>query len=303
VELPVPEITFQAGVPPGAESLEPYLGSTQVKLEREIEGDLESLEAGDAIVMKVTATIEGMPAMFLPALIPQTQQPGLAVYPKEPSIEDGQVARRVEAATVLFEGGGEFSLPAIELGWWNVRTKVVEVASLPEIVIAVSGAPVAARQQLADPAGIETPDWRWPVAALILLAVGFAAPRSVRTARSRWRRWIETRLASEPYAFRALMKSIRSQDASQVDVCLLVWLARLNAGTTLERLCVDTGITGPSALAAKMARARYGASGAEFGQQSFAELGRALKSARSASFRLRRREPAPQALAPLNPPG
>jgi len=309
LEVPVPEIVFQASVPAGAESLEPFLGGTQVTLKREIDGDLASLEAGDAIVMKVTATIEGMPAMFLPALIPQTQQPGLALYPKEPVVADGQVARRVEEVTVLFEGGGEFTLPALELGWWNVRAKKIEVASSPAIVIAVAGTPVAAGEtgeQAADEAAIETPDWRWLVVGLLVLSFALVAPRLVRRGRIWWRRSSEARLASEPYAFRALMKSVAGQDVSEIDVCVRVWLERLDAGVTLDRLSAGTGVTELSTLAVKLTRARYGAdaaSGESAERENFVELGRLLKAARSAHIRMRDRDPARQLLAPLNPTG
>jgi hypothetical protein len=300
LEVPVPEIAFQASVPAGAESLEPFLGATQVTLEREIDGDLASLKAGDAIVMKVTATIEGMPAMFLPALIPQTQQPGLALYPKEPAVADGQVARRVEEMTVLFEGGGEFTLPALELGWWNVRAKKIEVASSPAVVVAVAGPPVAVSEQAADDAAIETPDWRWLVAGLVVLALAVVAPYWVRKGRVWWRCRSEARIASEPYAFRVLLKSVAGQDVSEIDVCVRVWLERLDAGVTLERLSADTGVTELSTLTAKLTRARY-SMGESAARENFVELGRLLRTARSAHIRMRDPGSIRQLLPPLNP--
>ena len=33
-----------------------------------VEGDLETLEAGDALVVRYTAKLDGMPAVFLPEL-------------------------------------------------------------------------------------------------------------------------------------------------------------------------------------------------------------------------------------------
>ncbi len=239
--------------------------------------------------------------MFLPSLIPVIDQAGMEIYAREPAVRDGKVAMRVEVATVLFQGGGEFTLPPIELGWWNVHTRKVEIASIPALVVSVPGAPVP-DEETSETAGIETPDWRWLVAGLVVLGVGFWVPRGVRAGRTWWRRSREAEHNPERHAFRALAKSISSQDVPRIDRCLRVWLERLDPGTTLRQLAVDSGVAGLSTRLGQLTRARYGADAVTGGEalrrKNLVEPSRSLRNARSAH-----RASAHQPLPPQNPTG
>ena len=110
LDLALPVINFSSEVPPGAESLDPYIAGERFELRREVSGDSDGLSAGDAIEMTYQATLEGLPAMFLPDLFTDPQIPGLSVYAREPVIhdEDGRAVRE-EKLTLVFDGGGEFT--------------------------------------------------------------------------------------------------------------------------------------------------------------------------------------------------
>lgn len=180
-----------------------------------------------------------------------------------------------------------------------MRTQKVEVASSPALAIVVLGAPMVLGEETADTAGFETPDWRWLVAGLVVLGVGFWVPRGVRAGRTWWRRWREAEHNSERHAFRALAKSISSQDVPRIDRCLRVWLERLDPGTRLEQLAVDSGVADLSTRLDQLTRARYGAdavTGVEaLRRKNLVEPSRSLRNARSAH-----RASAHQPLPPLN---
>jgi hypothetical protein len=138
----------------------------------------------------------------------------------------------------------------------------------------------------------------------VVLGLAVVTPYWVRKGRIWWHRRSEARLASEPYALRALLKSVAGQNVSEIDVYVRVWLERLDAGVTLERLGADTGVTELSTLVAKLTRSRYGGDatlGESAERENFVELGRLLKAARSAHIRMRNPGSIRQLLPPLNP--
>lgn len=309
VEVPVPEVAFQASVPAGAESLEPFLGGSRVTLDRDIRGDLQSLKAGDAIVVTVTATIEGMPAMFLPRLVPESAQPGLLAYAREPSVEDGEMSTRSEAVTYLFQAGGEFTLPAMELGWWNTDTQQLELASVAAVTISVVGAPAVTEEPAAE-AGIEALGFRGLAVALAVavavLVVAFLLLRGFRLVRSAWRRRREVWLASEGYAFRNLTRSVAACDGRETDRWLGLWLERLDGGVSREIVSRRSGVANLSRCIRGITRRQYAADSVEGDEASashaYSQLGRELRQARSGYLRWQGARDVRRSLPPLNPP-
>lgn len=105
--------------------------------------DLQALRAGDAVQRTVTVAAEGSLGMLIPPL----QWPavrGVQQQAQQPRTED-QTARgefrgkRIEVRSYLMEKNGEFTLPALQIQWWNTQTQTLEVSTLPERVLTVSG--------------------------------------------------------------------------------------------------------------------------------------------------------------------
>ena len=230
VEVAVPEVEFRARVPAGAETLDPYLAGRRLTLEREIEGEIEPLAAGDALVVRYTVELDGMPAIFLPALMDPTATavPGLSVYAGEPVVEDGTPARRAEQLTLVFEAGGEFTVPGAEIRWWNTRTSAVEVASVPAMTVSVAGPPVPSPEE-----EVPAAKPRWPAIlawVALIAAILWALRRWGPQLQARWDAYQYRRRRSEGYAFGKLRKALRSGDPATVDQALLTWLERIEPG-------------------------------------------------------------------------
>lgn len=229
VKVGVPEVEFRARVPGGAESLNPYLAGRRLTLDREVEGDLESLEAGDALVVRYTAELDGMPAIFLPALVDVAEVPGVSVYAEEPVVEDGDPARRSEKLTFVFEAGGEFTVPARELAWWNTETGTVETASVPAMTVSVAGPPIP------SPVGeLPSAEPRWPAVVAwgaLLAAALLALRRWLPQMRAGWVTYQNRRRHSEGYAFDKLRKVLHGGDPRAAHRALLTWLERIEPGT------------------------------------------------------------------------
>lgn len=233
-DVDLPPVEFRAVVPAGAETLDPYLAGRQLTLTRDIEGESDSLVAGDALVVRYTAELDGLPAMFLPPLAAAEEIPGVSVYPGQPLVEDAGRSRRSETLTYVFEAGGQFEIPAITLSWWNTDTSSIEVASLPSLKVSVEGPPIPAAT--AAPADVRTA-WRTAAAWLAaLLPVAFAARLAVPLLARRLRAAAAAKRGSEAYAFGQLRRTLRRKDAKQIHRALLRWLERLEPGLDARNL-------------------------------------------------------------------
>lgn len=232
VEAPIPEIGFRGVVPPGAEDLDPYLAGRQFSLAREIEGDLDGLEAGDAIVVRYVAELDGLPAIFIPLLAPELAAPGVSVYADEPVIEDGDIGRRTERVTLVFNAGGEVTLPGVDIGWWNTESGRISTASFAPLTFPVAG-PAVNPAPADDPVGT---DWR-PI-ALSVLAGGLLLLAAVRLRRFVAPRRAARRAAreqSEQFAYRRLLAALNSGDPGEAYRHMLTWVSRVAPGCDLRQ--------------------------------------------------------------------
>ena len=244
VAVDLPPVEFRAVVPAGAETLDPYLAGRQLTLTRDIEGETDTLEAGDALVVRYTAELDGLPAMFLPTLVAIEDIAGVSVYADQPLVEDAERSRRSETLTYVFEAGGQFEIPAVELSWWNTETSAIEIASVRSLTVSVAGPPIPAD---ADLAADRPTAWRSVAAWLaILVLAAFAGWRGLRLSRRHLRAATTVHRRSEAYAFGQLRKTLRSKDTRQVHHALLRWLERLKPGLdtrSLTRICGDDELT------------------------------------------------------------
>ena len=117
VTVDVPQVSLVATVPPGAESLDPFIAGSALTIEQKIEGETEDLAPGDAVVRIVTVTVQGAPVMFIPALLAMRHDQGYTAYAIEPELQEvldartGQLtSKRTERVTYVFEGSGELEL-------------------------------------------------------------------------------------------------------------------------------------------------------------------------------------------------
>jgi len=236
-DVPVPDIEIRAQVPTGAEALDPYIAGNSLTLTRDIEGDVESLQAGDALVLLYTVELDGLPAIFLPPLVSQLAIPGASVYADEPVIEDDGLARRSERITLVFESGGDFSIPGTVLNWWNTGTHAIEVASLPLLSFAVTGPEVTMVEE-------ESPAIRWQMIVLsivVLLLLIFAVSRWIPLFFSSYRVFKDKQKLTEGYAFDQLRETLRSGDAHAAHHALLLWLDRLEPGLDARKFAARHG--------------------------------------------------------------
>src|SRR5262249_20189656 len=160
----------------------------------------------DAVIRTVTIEADGIPAMLLPE-IRFTAPDGLAVYADQPSLQDRSdrrtdvlTATRIDRATFMLQKPGAYVLPAIDIGWWNLREQKIEQAHADAVTLQVAANPALAPDTNQGTVSA-TARWRaalatlatyWPAVALVVAVLAILAwlsPRAVRAARG----WIERR--------------------------------------------------------------------------------------------------------------
>jgi len=275
VEVAVPEVLFRGAVPAGAEALDPYIAGNSLTLTLDVQGDTGNLAAGDALVLRYTAELDGMPAMFLPPLAPSLQLDGASAYADEPEVDDGDIARRSETITLVFETGGEFTIPATRLDYWNTTSGSVATVTTDALLFTVAGPAAGSPAE-----SVSTSRFRWPVAAIILASLALSAivvVRLVRAIAPRVREAAEKRHASEKYAFRELQQALVTRQPDVVYRSLLEWLARTRHGMTAASFARDFG---DQALAVELAALSEHLFGNRGQSVEFHRLAAALRVAR-----------------------
>lgn len=240
VKVDVPEVEFRARVPAGAETLNPYLAGRRLTLDREIEGEVESLEAGDALVVRYTAELDGMPVIFLPTLVQMTDTPGVSIYPDQPVVEETEPARRTETYTFVFEAGGDFIIPGTRIDWWNKEAGRIETSPVEPMTVSVAGDPLPVQAEEAPPP--EPVDWRRVLIVLLLLYIAWKLlSRLLPKLQAALAAWRKRRLASEEYAFAQLEKALAGKDRRNAQAALLTWLERIAPGHSLASFAARYG--------------------------------------------------------------
>ena len=97
--------------------------------------------AGKPITRRIMMTADGLAASQLPAITPQVPE-GIKPYEEKPQLSDtprrtGISSSRETVLTLVPTRAGEYTLPAIEIPWWNTLSGQQEVARLPELTLEV----------------------------------------------------------------------------------------------------------------------------------------------------------------------
>jgi hypothetical protein len=321
VALKLRPLRFSATIPAPASELDPFLATSRLVLEQEIEGAVDDLDVGDAMTRTITVRVRDLPAMFIPPLFPDGEDlSGLHAYPQSPLSEDlpGHEAgrttgSRIESVTYVIEEPGDFTLPALGLRWWNRRTGTIETTEAPAISFQV---PVPAAAAGADDAGSTRPTAgfgdrliRFVIGVSVLLGLMVLLTKllgaRVRGLVLEWDTRRRRRAKSEPVRFRQLRRLLRRGEPHDIYGGLAVWLDSI-VGTrvTLASLSGRPGCEMLAESVAALGRTLYADDvGCErsLSRDARASLRRGVEDARDSIVGVSGTRPAGTALPPLNP--
>ena len=124
-----------------------WLPSELITLHQEWQPANGEYKVGEPITRTITLTAAGVGEEQLPELSLALPQ-GLKVYPDQQSahstVSNGRfVSQTVNNFAIVASKPGEFTLPAVEVPWWNTVTNRQEVASLPAQTITILPSEIA----------------------------------------------------------------------------------------------------------------------------------------------------------------
>ncbi|HZS56351.1 MAG TPA: BatD family protein [Bryobacteraceae bacterium] len=256
MRLPLPAVSFEAIIPPQAANLDYFLPTTSFVVTQKFDKALKNLKVGDTITRTVTITGSKLKAMLIPPIKFQVPD-GIDVYPKQPMVNDikndrGEFVegKRVDSATYLIRKEGDYTLPAIQIEWWNLAAGKVQTASLPPTRFTAAPNPDYRPELAPEPEpvvtrAVEKTNPFYPLLgkiAGISLIVLILVWLWVRFARWIGRRWRTSRAAyreSEAAHFSRLRKACRARNAKDAYPLFLSWLSRFKPGVSVDRFLLE----------------------------------------------------------------
>lgn len=139
-------ITLDVKPVPSAFTGKHWLSAEQLEIKQEWSGDFQQMKVGEPVTRTLTLHVKGATVGQLPELNTLKTNNQIKAYPDQPTLQeqknaDGVVALREEKIAIIPSQSGDYSLPAIEIPWFNSQTQKMEIAKLPETTITAIAAP------------------------------------------------------------------------------------------------------------------------------------------------------------------
>ena len=238
-----------------------WLPAKRLSLHEEWSPDNREVRAGEPITRTLFLWVDGLTAGQLPT-IGGTMPDGVKAYPDQPQSSEQEVpggftAVHQEKIALVPGAAGTFTLPALEVPWWNTEADRMEVARLPTVEVhgtgpaaspspAPAASPEPASPQVEAPATAPPPPagsglWAW-VALVAGLGWAVTTLLLVRARRGRDAARIATSapVVRDPRAaLQGLEKACSTHDAHAAKAALLAWGAQVfpeRAASTLGAL-------------------------------------------------------------------
>jgi hypothetical protein len=121
-----------------------WVASTRLEVDERYDKASKNLKVGDAIRRTINFESENIAAMMLPVL-QFDSTPGLAIYQDPARIEDKvnrgvYLASRTQVVTYVVEKAGYYTLPQLEVVWWDLNSQSLRREILAERIISTKGA-------------------------------------------------------------------------------------------------------------------------------------------------------------------
>jgi len=135
-------VTLEVQAKPANANSPIWLPAEQVYIKETWSLDPKEVTLGEPVTRTVSLIVKGVTVSALPELQKQKLPKQIKVYPDQPLLKEepqgrSLVAFREEKMALIASEVGTYTLPAIEIPWWNTQTQSLEKAVIPEKVFVV----------------------------------------------------------------------------------------------------------------------------------------------------------------------
>lgn len=133
-------ITLNVQAVPVAFKADAWLSAESLQLSQNWSDSSLQTKVGEPLTRTIRITAKGSTVGQLPELTEKAGIDGIKTYPDQPLLKedkqsDGLTALREEKLAFIPSKPGEYTLPAVEVHWFNTKTNKAETASLPSVTI------------------------------------------------------------------------------------------------------------------------------------------------------------------------
>lgn len=121
-----------------------WLAAQQLVLKQQWSGDVLAMRVGEPLTRTLTLIAKGATVGQLPKLQQAGGSEDLKSYPDQPKLDEqktaeGILATREEKIAFIPAKAGTYTLPAVEIPWFNVQTQQTERATIPAVTVIATG--------------------------------------------------------------------------------------------------------------------------------------------------------------------
>ncbi|WKE64185.1 BatD family protein [Gallaecimonas kandeliae] len=242
----------------------PWLPARDLTLEERWSQDPKDWKVGQPITRTLVLTATGTQATNLPPLeMPVPDR--LKVYPDQKDrksyINDGwMMAQQLSAAALVPTKAGSFTLPEVDVTWFDTLAKKYRVATLPARTLTIAPGAASQSQVQPPPAKVETTAGFWPWLSATL-ALGWLASLAF---------WLKSRLGKtkikenpeqESPGWLRLRQAVLSKDPAKAGQALLAWAGDKYGVHSLEELAQHLQSPALSQAITELQASRFAPSG------------------------------------------
>lgn len=229
------------------------------------------LETGEPVTRSITIRASGLTSAQLPELDPVSVNT-IRTYNEQPELNDteavtgiGVIGTRKEQQVILPTQAGSYTLPPIELAWWDVDTDTLQKARLPARTLLVSGVgttstvpqTVPSKTDPVEPAvtitNVPAPVTQrvapfWKTLAIILMVLLLLSAYLLYRL---WRKPLKTstspprHIVNNSSLAKAFQSACRDNDLQRARDTLMVWIQSLSGQTITQLTDVERWLDEP----------------------------------------------------------
>lgn len=235
--------TVQITRPDGVVVNGPLITTPSLEADQSWSDRIDALSAGDGVTRTIVRVIRDAPSLVLPPIEFQTPA-GAQSYIKQADTSDkiqrgDLTGRRTDAVTYTFPRAGEYQLPAIDVHWFDTKSKTLRTVTLDGQSVTVAPAATTAGDTVpgdasANQRGVNSAAILAWAAALILAAItGFLFRHQIA---GWWSRLSAHRAQTEAAFFHRFLASMRSGDPAATLRDLTRWSDRVQCDVSAPKL-------------------------------------------------------------------